>query len=152
MCLGNICRSPMAEAIFRHLIHENHLSEHIKTDSAGIGPWHVGETPHRGTRDILDANSISYEGMEGRQMSANDFHHFDYVVAMDTSNVDHLYNLAEDDDTDLFKLMDFVEDQKGEDVPDPYMTGNFEHVYGMVDKGCRGLFEYICTQEGLPKN
>lgn len=86
VCLGNICRSPMAEAVLRHKIDEQELSHKILVDSAGTGDWHIGKEPHEGTRRILDQNMISYANMAARLVSSEDFQKFDYIVCMDKSN------------------------------------------------------------------
>lgn len=86
VCLGNICRSPMAEAVLRHKIDERELSHKILVDSAGTGDWHIGKEPHEGTRRILDQNKISYANMAARLVSSEDFQKFDYIVCMDKSN------------------------------------------------------------------
>lgn len=86
VCLGNICRSPMAEAVLRHKIGERKLSDRISVDSAGTGDWHIGKAPHEGTRRILDQWGISYENMTARLVSSGDFEKFQYIVCMDKSN------------------------------------------------------------------
>src|SRR5690606_10512989 len=90
VCLGNICRSPMAEAVFRHKVKQAGLDDWIAIDSAGTGDWHIGHPPHEGTRKLLDSKRIHWEGMKARQVKENDFHDFDYIIAMDQSNVNDL--------------------------------------------------------------
>jgi len=147
VCLGNICRSPMAEAIFQKLVDDAGLSDTFQVDSAGTGAWHVGEPAHRGTRRVLAANGIRYHG-RARQVRAADFDHPNsYIVAMDSSN---LSNLKQGFGTHpkLVRLLDFA-DSGETDVPDPYYTNNFEYVYQLVSDGCRGLLAAIRAEQGI---
>jgi len=150
VCLGNICRSPMAEAIFRDMVRKNNLSGKIEVDSAGTGDWHVGNPPHEGTRDILDREKISYEGMAARQVSKNDWDDFDYIIAMDDDNMANLDRLRTSD-VKTAKLMDFIKDAPEENVPDPYFTGDFNYTYELVTAGCENLLDYIIEEHDLVK-
>lgn len=151
VCLGNICRSPMAEAVFRHKVREAGLSDRIEVDSAGTGDWHVGQPPHKGTREILKQYGVSDEGIRARQAAATDFERFRYIIAMDASNVVNLrpWMPAAGHEAEVRKLLDFVPKHQGGDVPDPYYTGNFQEVFDMVDEGCDRLLAYIREKEGL---
>lgn len=150
VCLGNICRSPMAEAVFRSKVRDAGLADRISVDSAGTGDWHLGEPPHEGTRRILKRNSIDFAGLEARQTQSDDFARFRYIVAMDDSNLRNLQPIAPaDHQARLCKLLDFSTDRKGGDVPDPYYTGNFDEVYEMVDDACDRLLAYIREIEGI---
>lgn len=150
VCLGNICRSPMAEAVFRHKVKEAGLDDKIKVDSAGTGNWHTGSIPHEGTRRILQRNGISHSGIEARQVREQDFHDHRYIVPMDAANVADLRRFAPPEhQAQVLPLMDAVAGRKGSDIPDPYFTGNFEEVYDMVDAGCSALLGYIREKEKL---
>ncbi|MGO4888390.1 low molecular weight protein-tyrosine-phosphatase [Anaerobacillus sp. MEB173] len=150
VCLGNICRSPMAEAVFRHKVSEANLNHQIEIDSAGTGHWHVGKGPHEGTRTILNENNISYEGIVARQVVEDDLTSYDYIIAMDAENLGHLHRMAGRTNTgEIARLLDFLPKAKMEDVPDPYFTGNFEEVYSLVDGACEELLSYICKQKQL---
>ncbi|MBY6038353.1 low molecular weight phosphotyrosine protein phosphatase [Fictibacillus nanhaiensis] len=150
VCLGNICRSPMAEAIFRDLIQKEGLQERISVDSAGTGNWHVGEPPHEGTRTILARNQISYEGQKARQIKTNDLTQYDYIIGMDAENVGNMHKMAGRSETGMIaRLMDFVPENEFEDVPDPYFTGNFQEVYELVSVGCQRLLQEIKNRESL---
>lgn len=149
VCLGNICRSPMAEAVFRQMVWEAGLEKRIHIDSAGIGGWHEGEPPHRGTRKILETRGISHEGIRARQISREDLDRFDIIVAMDSSNLSALRRMADKTSADLYLLTDFIPETDRSDVPDPYYTGNFEEVYELVEAGCRGLLQMIRKREGI---
>lgn len=144
ICLGNICRSPMAEAVFRDLVEKEGLSANISCDSAGTGGWHTGNPPHQGTRDILKLNKISDTGIYARQLINKDLEQFDYLIAMDNSNISNIRKLSEVlDGTKVRLLMDYTEHSSGKEVPDPYYTGNFEEVYALVKDGCEGLLQEI---------
>ncbi|MGD8584449.1 MAG: low molecular weight protein-tyrosine-phosphatase [Chloroflexota bacterium] len=148
VCLGNICRSPMAEAVFQKLVDEAGLSDAIAVDSAGTGSWHVGEKAHPGTRRILSAHGITYQG-RARRVQEQDLHDPKrYVIAMDSSNMRDL-RAAYGEHPRLFRLLDFAKGVGTRDVPDPYYNGNFEEVYQLVADGCQGLLESIREQEKI---
>jgi protein-tyrosine phosphatase len=149
VCLGNICRSPMAEAVFRDLVRTSGLEDRFHIDSAGTGGWHAGERPHRGTRAILDAKGISYAGIIARQVTPEDFERFDYIVAMDKENVKDLARMRKSLSVPIVRLLDYVPDNRMGDIPDPYYTGNFEEVYELILEGCRALLEQIRKEREL---
>ncbi len=147
VCLGNICRSPMAEAVFQHLVDEAGLSDKIAVDSCGTGAWHVGEAAHRGTKQVLARHNIPYNG-RSRQVNAADMDPDNYVVAMDDSNMRDLKRRFGDHPR-LYRLLDFAPNTNEHNVPDPYYTGNFEYVYQLVSDGCRGLLQTIRAENKL---
>lgn len=152
VCLGNICRSPMAEAIFRDLVKKEGLVDQIEVDSAGTGDWHIGRPPHEGTQKILTKNNISFEGMKARQVIANDLENFDYIIAMDSSNIGNLNKIFMNEKTGkVQRLLDLVDGSKILDVPDPYYTGNFDEVYELVSNGCQRLLDVIKKENLLVK-
>ncbi|MDT9025909.1 low molecular weight protein-tyrosine-phosphatase [Rossellomorea yichunensis] len=143
VCLGNICRSPMAEAIFSAKVKEENLDGVIEVDSAGTGDWHVGKKPHEGTLAILRENNIKSDGLLARQLKGED-KKYDYIVAMDASNEQNMKKILDSDHHGkVFKLLDLVEESREKDVPDPYFTGNFQEVYDLVESGCSLLLEKI---------
>ncbi len=137
VCLGNICRSPLAEAIFNHKIQALGLSRSFKSDSAGTSDYHIGELPDERTiqcalRKGLDINH------RGRQVNHTDFRDFDYIVAMDDSNLRKLQTLGAKyrfADKEIFLMRDFVVGWEGMPVPDPYYGGieGFDEVYEILD-------------------
>ncbi|CAI9390315.1 low molecular weight protein-tyrosine-phosphatase [Niallia sp. Sow4_A1] len=150
ICLGNICRSPMAEAVFRDLVEKEGLQEKIVCDSAGTGGWHIGNPPHHGTRDILKVNKIKDTGIFARQLEEKDLEDYDYLIAMDNSNIANIRKLNEMlDYTKVRLLMDYTHHAVGKEVPDPYYTGNFEEVFALVKDGCEGLLQDIKNKYGL---
>ncbi|WP_416149601.1 low molecular weight protein-tyrosine-phosphatase [Salipaludibacillus sp. HK11] len=150
VCLGNICRSPMAEAIFRDRITKAGLTDQVEVDSAGTGNWHVGKRPHEGTIEILEKYHVDHEQLSARQVEKTDLENFDYIIAMDASNLGNLHRLKNEKPSgEIHRLLDFVPDVKTEDVPDPYFTGNFVEVYDLVDVGCEKLLSYIREQKNI---
>lgn len=144
VCLGNICRSPMAEAMFRHIVKREGLDNRIVVDSAGTGNWHVGKPPHKGTREILRENNIDHNDIRARQIKEKDLSEFDYIVAMDSDNVRNIELLKQKDGNGkVVRLLDYVETINEKNVPDPYYTGNFKEVYNLVEEGCEMLFKKI---------
>lgn len=145
VCLGNICRSPMAEAVFSDMVKKNGLNGQINIDSAGIGAWHAGNPPHEGTKEILKKKGISASGITARQVRESDLTDFDYVIAMDAENIGHLRSMAgyKKAAPRIARLLDYVPESDLADVPDPYYTGNFSEVYALVESGCRHLLETI---------
>ncbi len=147
VCLGNICRSPMAEGIFRQMVKEAGLSNRVDTASAGTGGWHVGEQPHRGTLAILRDHKIDLGHKRSRQITHSDLREYDYIVAMDSENVADIQALF---GKRVPRLLEFTLDNNlPMDVPDPYYTGGFEHVYELVEAGCKGLLSFIRRQERI---
>ena len=146
VCLGNICRSPMAEAVFRGMVQEAGLSNRIDVESAGTGSWHVGENPHKGTVAVLKKHQIEVGGKRARQLSRSDLDEFDYIVAMDEENVDDILALEQ---RRVPLLLEFAPQGSPLNVPDPYYTGSFDVVYDLVAAGCKGLLEHIRQKEGL---
>jgi len=148
VCLGNICRSPMAEAVFQDLIDQAGLADQITVDSVGLGPWHVGEKAHAGTRQVLSEHGISYNG-RARQITRADLDNpQSYIVGMDDNNIRTLrqrYGRV----ANVSRLLDHAKHTDEQAVPDPYYNGNFEYVYQLVLDGCQGLLETIRRQNGL---
>lgn len=149
VCMGNICRSPMAEAVFRHLVAQAGLAERFAIASVGTGSWHVGEPPHRGTLAALARNGVDAGGKRARQLEAADFGRYDYVVAMDQENLDTMALLGRAAQGRARLLLDYAPHTGEREVPDPYYSGGFDHVYALVEAGCRGLLAHIREREGL---
>lgn len=150
VCLGNICRSPMAEGIFRHLVAQAGLSERIEVRSAGTERWNVGNPPHRGTQEVLRRWGIDFSTMRASLLKRDDIGNVDYLIAMDSGNIDDIRDIAGTPFIDhLYKLMDFVPNADIADVPDPYYTGDFAQTERLVEAGARALLEAIGREHGL---
>lgn len=130
VCLGNICRSPMAEAMFKDLV----KGSDIQVDSAGTGSWNMGEEPHRGTKKILDGLNIPYDNMHSRQIQKNDFSKFDYIFAMDKENLKDLKNISDEKyHKKIHLFLDVLDDPNKKEVPDPWYTGDFNETKSLID-------------------
>ncbi len=139
VCLGNICRSPMAEAMFRHITDESFI-----IDSAGTSAWNTGQEPHKGTQEVLKKHNISYENMYARQITQNDFETFDLIIAMDKNNVKDLKRICPPKHQDKIKLfLDISEKYRGQDVPDPWYTGDFDTTDKLISEACLAWKNYI---------
>ena len=154
VCAGNICRSPMAEAIFRHLVAEQGLQDRIQIDSAGTGGWHIGEPPHPRTQAVLARHGISWEGQRARQVRPQDLHEFDYILAMDWENLTDLQQMARRHGAQgqIARLLDFVGDPNRDgagDVPDPYYTGRYEEVYALLRPALERLLDQIVQEHNF---
>jgi protein-tyrosine phosphatase len=140
----------MAEAVMRHLVEQDGLSGQIEIDSAGTGDWHIGNRPHIGTIDKLAEHHVSSEGIYARRVEVQDREAFDYIVAMDESNVKNtLAMFGVEQAENLHLLLDFVPELKGQQVPDPYFDGNFTLTYELVTKGCTALLARIKAEHQL---
>ncbi|TVQ93392.1 MAG: low molecular weight phosphotyrosine protein phosphatase [Deltaproteobacteria bacterium] len=133
VCLGNICRSPMAEGIFRHRLAGRSASPAFHVDSAGTGAWHVGEAPDPRTQEVLRRHGAPVPG-PARQARPDDVEQFDVIMAMDRSNLRNLHRLYPSEAHGRVHLM--LEPTTGGDVPDPYYGGpdGFDQVYGLLDE------------------
>jgi protein-tyrosine phosphatase len=153
VCLGNICRSPTAEAVMRHLVRAAGLDERIRIDSAGTGDWHVGEPRDRRSSAVGKQRGIPLGG-RARQFVAADFARFDYVLAMDRQNLATLLALAPDEASRakvrLLRSFHSVDPSGSVDVPDPYYGGpqGFEEVFDICEAACRGLLADIRRKHG----
>lgn len=134
LCLGNICRSPMAEAVLAR------LAPDWEVDSAGTGDWHSGEPPDRRTTAELARHGIERRHL-GRQIRSEDFHRFDLILAMDRQNLRNLQALAPADATAELRLLGDYDPAGGGEVPDPYYDGPeaFAAIYIQIERCCRGL-------------
>ncbi|MBC2260975.1 low molecular weight phosphotyrosine protein phosphatase [Listeria sp. FSL L7-0091] len=143
VCLGNICRSPMAEGLFRKEVANAGLTDEIEIDSAATGTWNLGKPPHRGTREVLKKHGINYEVMRARKVTDADFEQADYIIGMDQNNIADLNALNKNKDVTIRSLMSFVSGKEEEEIPDPYYTGDFDETERMVTEGVKALLAFI---------
>lgn len=141
VCLGNICRSPTAEGVFRHKVREAGLEDRIEIDSAGTGDWHVGKAPDARTRAAALRRGYDLSSLRARQVSAADFSRYDLILAMDHANLRDLERLRAGTGTAELDLFLRRFDLEIDEVPDPYYGGDdgFEQVLDLVEQACDGL-------------
>ena len=148
VCMGNICRSPSPEGVFRDMVERKGFSAQIMTDSAGTGDWHVGNPPDpRAQKAALD-RGVDISDLRARKVRAKDFIEFDYVLAMDRSNYAKLQQICPPGYEDrLYMFLSFYPDSPEEEVPDPYFGGadGFDYVLDLIEKASEGLVEDIKT-------
>jgi protein-tyrosine phosphatase len=149
VCLGNICRSPTAEGVFRKLVQQEGLEQHIEIDSAGTHAYHVGEPPDARARQAAARRGVELDSLRGRQVDEGDFYVFDYVLAMDLSNHANLADICPPGmEHKLSLFLDYAPELREQEVPDPYFGGDagFERVLDMIEDASRGLLQDIRTR------
>ncbi len=156
VCMGNICRSPTAEAVMRAAVAREGLDGEVEIDSAGIGSWHLGEPPDQRSTAAAKARGIVLDGA-ARQVTAADFDAYDLLLAADEQNVAALRALAPDDEAAakivLLRAYDPAAVAAGDlEVPDPYYGGadGFDHVIDLVETACEGLLSSLRAEGRLP--
>ena len=151
ICMGNICRSPTAQGVFRALVQSEGLSDRIDTDSAGTIAYHVGEPPDRRARETAEKRGIDLHDLRARRVVAEDFEQFDYLLAMDHDNYRDLMEICPPGREDRLHLfLDFAPQRVEKEVPDPYYGGvaGFDRVFDMVEDASRGLLDHILKRHG----
>ena len=142
VCHGNICRSPMAEYVMKDMVEKRGLSHCFFIDSAATSREEIGNRVHRGTREKLKKEGIFCGDHRARQMTRADYEQFDYLIGMDTWNIDNMQRIVrQDPEKKISRLLDFSECPR--DIQDPWYTGNFDVTYEDVAEGCQALLEYI---------
>lgn len=162
VCMGNICRSPTAEGVFRHVVKQKNMLDVISIDSAGTHAYHIGESPDSRSQAMAKSRDVDLSSQRARKAIQEDFERFDYVIAMDNSNFEDLKHLAnEKQQSRLYLFMSFVNGKGGKEVPDPsnswsnsevpdpyYGGGNgFERVFDMVQSASEGLLQHIVEND-----
>lgn len=150
VCLGNICRSPTAEVVFKNEVRKRQLEHLFEIDSAGTGTWHIGEQPDHRARQAAARRQLDLDPLQARTVSPDDFHSFDYIFAMDASNLKDLQSMQPANakaQTLLFLTWpDKTEGQDGyHEVPDPYYSGpeGFELVLDLVEAASRDILDHL---------
>lgn len=146
VCMGNICRSPTAEGVFRHFITINNLGNIVEVDSAGTHGYHVGEAPDSRTQRAAAARGYSLSQLRSRKVARQDLDYFDLILAMDKSNLDNLMRMAIPEQQEKIRLfMDYAKNFDDQEVPDPYygLGHGFDLVLDMVEDASLGLVEEI---------
>jgi protein-tyrosine phosphatase len=145
VCLGNICRSPMAEFVFKDMVTKQGLIEYFDIASAGTSSEESGNPVHPGTRKILTKLGISTEGKRAVKMTASDYNQYDYIIAMEQRNVMNIHRIiGQDNENKVRRLLDYSKHPR--DIADPWYTGEFDQTYADVYEGCEALLRTICQE------
>jgi protein-tyrosine phosphatase len=144
VCMGNICRSPMAQGVFQTLVNEAGIGHLVGVDSAGTHAYHVGSPPDDRAQRTALARGIDLSGQRARLLEPGDFGQFDYVLVMDEDNLENALRVSPPEYHERIRLfLDFAEELEDREVPDPYYGGNagFDRVMDMVQSAAEGLLE-----------
>lgn len=151
VCMGNICRSPLAEGVFRHQAREAGVLDHFEIASSGTGAWHVGQKPDRRMNEVAEKNGVSMNGQYAQQFEFNDFEYYDHILTMDRDNLNNVLSLDKPrqykDKVQLFREYDPYPENL--EVPDPYYGGaqGFERVFDIVERTCRQFLSHLIKEE-----
>ena len=146
VCLGNICRSPTAEGVFRQFAQERGLINQLEIDSAGTSNWHIGKPPDRRAIEAAAERGLDISQLRGRQANGFDMAYYDYIIAMDQQNYADLAYLAGEVDAHKIHLfLDYANGTELSEVPDPYfgVAGGFSYVYQLIEQAANGLLDEI---------
>jgi len=145
VCMGNICRSPTAEGVFRYHVEQAEMNEQLQIDSAGTHAYHVGEPPDRRARAAAERRGMSLDNIYARRVTIEDFERFDYIIAMDEDNLARLHDESPEEHRSKLRLFLEFADGDEREVPDPYYGGaaGFERVLDLVEAASRGLLETL---------
>jgi protein-tyrosine phosphatase len=141
VCIANVCRSPIAEALFTHLLLEAGLSEAVTVDSAGSGLWQIGSNPHPGAISVLAAHGIEYDHI-ARLLRPEDLGEFDYILAMDNQVLRAIWTIG-NGPAKIQPFVKYARRLKLEEVPDPSKTGDFDATYDVIRTGCEGFLAFL---------
>lgn len=148
VCLGNICRSPMAEFVMKQMVEERGLSDKFEIDSAATEGYnemcHAGI--HYGTREMLKSMHVPFEEHYSRRIRPSDYAYYDYILAMDDSNIEDIQSIVGvDTDNKIYRLLDFA--NKPRNIKDPWYTGNFDETYWDIVEGCDAFLKHLKDKE-----
>lgn len=142
-CHGNICRSTLAQSVFAYQVRQMGLESEFIIDSFATSTEEIGNPPHRGTVSKLREAGIPLVPHRAKQITMTDYENFDYILAMDTANIRNLNRMLKNDPKGkVYKLLDFTE-RRGQDIADPWYTGDFDITYRDVLEGCEGFLRYL---------
>ena len=148
VCLGNICRSPMAEYVFKDLVNKEVFSNNFYIDSAGTSNEEEGNGIHYGTRKKLNEKNIEFDNHVARKMRKEDYNKFDFIIGMEDSNIRNINKIiGEDRENKVYRLLDFSDNPR--DIADPWYTGNFDITYDDIYEGCIDFLEYLKKNNDL---
>lgn len=142
VCHGNICRSTMAQSVFKHMVKERHIEPLFEIESAATSREEIGNGPHYGTVQKLRQEGIPVVEHRAVQMTERDYEYYDYLIGMDTANIRNMNRIAGGDpDGKIYKLLSFA--GVGRDVADPWYTGDFDATYEDVVTGCEAFLDFL---------
>lgn len=142
VCLGNICRSPMAEFVFKDLVKKGNIESDFIIESAATSYEEVGNDMHRGTKKKLSEENIPYIKHCARKLVQADYEKYDYIIGMEESNILNIIGICGDDkEKKVYKLLDFTSNPK--DIDDPWYSGNFDKTFSDVVEGCNGFLKFL---------
>lgn len=142
VCLGNICRSPMAEFVFKDLVKKNGMEDDFVIDSAATSYEEIGNGIHIGTRKQLDKEHIKYDEHKARRVTPEDYKYYDYILGMENSNIRDIIRIVGiDNENKVCRLLDFSKNPR--DIADPWYTNNFEVTYYDIVEGCEALLKFL---------
>ncbi len=145
VCLGNICRSPMAEFVFRDMVQKQGLGDRFSVASAATSTEELGNPVHPGTQRRLAREGISTRGKTAVQLTRRDYQRYDYLIGMEQRNLSGMLRiLGSDPAGKVHRLLDFTD--RPRDIADPWYTGDFDRTYDDVVEGCRGLLEHLLEE------
>ena len=145
VCLGNICRSPMAEFVFRDMVQKQGLADRFSAASAATSTEELGNPVHPGTQRRLSREGISTRGKTAVQLTRRDYQRYDYLIGMEQRNLSGMLRiLGSDPAGKVHRLLDFTD--RPRDIADPWYTGDFDRTYDDVVEGCRGLLEHLLEE------
>lgn len=146
VCLGNICRSPTAHGVFQKMVDEEGLSKIVEVESAGTSGWHIGEAPDSRTAEVALTRGVDLSQLKGRKAIHEDFHYYDYILAMDNANLLDLISIAPKQHVaNVGLFLEYASKYDEQEVPDPYYGGaeGFDHVFNLVEDASAGLLKHI---------
>lgn len=142
VCLGNICRSPMAEYVFKDLVEKRGLQDKFVIASAATSNEESGNDMHYGTKDKLDEVGIKYGKHKSRKITKQDYKNYDFIIGMEESNIRNIKRIVgEDTENKIFRFLDFTSNPRN--IADPWYTGNFNSTYDDIVEGSKALLDYI---------
>ena len=148
VCLGNICRSPMAEYLLKDIVKKEGIEEKFYIDSAATSTEEIGNAMHDGTKNKLKQMKIEYGNHIARKITKQDYEKFDYIIGMEETNIINIKRMiGEDKENKIFKLLDFSNNPRN--IADPWYTGNFDKTYEDILEGLEGFMKYLKERHSI---
>ena len=148
VCHGNICRSPMAEFIMKHMVKERGIAKEFYIASAATSSEEIGNPVHPGTRKKLKEYGISTDGKFAVKLQKSDYDKYNYLIGMEQWNIRNMMRiLGSDSQKKVWRLLDFSEHPR--DIADPWYTGDFDATYQDIDEGCRAFLDYLASSQSI---